>query len=112
MLKNQNQGGAGDRVPSPNRELLEQTKLSRLPSLPKRQPFRLPDFDNTPTKSVAVVAVCAGCNTRLDIDDPIQLRLCGCRKCIGVFGRMSVAIEENEKRERQTLLEKFIGGAK
>ncbi len=31
MLNNQNQGGAGDRAPSTNRDLLKQSRLSRLP---------------------------------------------------------------------------------
>jgi hypothetical protein len=112
MLNNQNKEGAGDRVPSPNRELLEQTKLSRLPSLPQRMPFRLPDFNNTPTKAVVVVAVCAGCGGRLDSDDNFQQSIHGCRKCIGIYARIDAAIEESAKRKKKELLEKFAAEVK
>jgi hypothetical protein len=102
--------GADRRAPhSTRRDLLESSKLSRLP---QRTPFRLPDFDNTPTKSVAVVAVCAGCGGRLDRDDTLQIKFSGCRKCISVYGRLDAAREENAKRETRELLEKFAGGAK
>ena len=88
--------------------LLEQSKLSRLP---QRTPFRLPDFDNTPTKSVAVAAVCAGCNGRLDCDDNFQQSIQGCRRCIGIYARIDAAIEESAKRKKKELLKKFIGGS-
>ncbi len=91
------------------RELLDATKLSRLP---ERTPFRLPDFDNAPVKTVAVVAVCAGCNTRLDTDDKLQLKFSGCRKCFSVYGRLDAAREENAKRETRELLEKFAAKVK
>ncbi len=84
--------------------LLEQSKLSRLP---QRTPFRLPDFDNTPTNSVAAVAVCAGCNTRLDRDDNFQQSIQGCRKCIGIYTRIDAAIEESAQLKKKELLEKF-----
>lgn len=101
---NQQTGGAGDRVLSTNRDLLEQTKLS---SLPKRNSFRLPDFDNAPTNRVAAVAVCAGCGGRLDFEDTIQKKFSGCRKCISIYGRLDAAREENAKSETRELLEKF-----
>ncbi len=84
--------------------LLDQSRLSRLP---ERTPFRLPDFDNAPTKPIVVSAVCAGCNARLDPDDTLQLKFSGCRKCISVYGRLDAAREENAKRETRELLEKF-----
>lgn len=89
------------------RELLEQTKLSRLP---QRQPFSLPDLSspNAPT----VVAVCAGCSARLDRDDNFQQSIHGCRKCIGIYARIDAALEESAKRKKKELLEKFTGGAK
>ncbi len=90
--------------PNSRRELLEQSKLSRLP---ERKPFTLPDFDNTRTKSVVVVAVCAGCGARLDLEDTIQKKFSGCRKCISIYGRLDAAREENAKSETQELLEKF-----
>jgi hypothetical protein len=82
------------------RDLLERTKLSRL----------MPNFVNTPSKAAVVVAVCAGCNARLDVDDPIQKRFGGCRNCVGIFGRILVASEEAEKRQRRAILEKMAGG--
>jgi hypothetical protein len=104
-------GDAGNsRVQTPTARLLESTKLSRFPKLPTRSPFRLPDFDNAPTKTVAAVAaVCAGCNTRLDTDDTLQLKFSGCRKCVSIYGRLDAAREENAKRETRELLEKFAG---
>ncbi len=108
MLKNQKSGGAGDRVPSTNREILE---LSRLPKLPERKAFRLPDFENSPAQT-AITAACAGCGGRLDLEDSLQKRFSGCRKCISIYGRLEARSLETEKLERQAILEKFIGGAK
>ena len=90
------------------RELLESSKLSRLP---QRKPFRIPTFDNTPSKAT-VSAVCAGCDGKLDLTDSIQQRFNSCRKCVGIYGRVDAAREEIEKSERRQLLEKFVGGAK
>ncbi len=87
------------------RELLEKTKLSRLP---ERTPFRLPDFDNAPTKSVAAVAVCAGCNGRLDAGDNFQQSVMVCRKCLSHYAKIDAAIDEASKRKRKELLEKFV----
>jgi hypothetical protein len=91
------------------RDLLEQSKLSQLP---ERTPFRLPNFDNTPTNAVAVVAVCAGCNGRLDTDDNFQQSIHGCRQCIGIYARIDTAIEESAKRRKKALLEKFAAEVK
>ena len=88
------------------RELLEQTKLSRLPKLPTRPKFELPEFELSSVTRTA--AVCVGCNTRLDTDDTLQLKFSGCRKCISVYGRLDAAREENAKRETRQLLEKFV----
>ncbi len=86
------------------RDLLEASKLSRLPSLPRRELFTHNDAPPV------VVAVCAGCDKRLDVDDPIQKRFGGCRNCVGIFGRILVASEEAEKRQRRAILEKMAGG--
>lgn len=88
--------------------LLEQSKLSRLP---ERKPFTLSDVP-FPQKATVVVAVCAGCNTRLDTDDRLQMKFSGCRKCISVYGRLDAAREENAKRETRELLEKFAAEVK
>ncbi len=69
----------------------------------------MPDFDNTPTSHVAV-AVCAGCNARLDTDDTLELKFEGCRKCIGIYGRLDARREENSRRETRELLKKMIAG--
>jgi hypothetical protein len=78
------------------RDLLEATKLSRV----------MPDFDNTPSKTV-VAAVCAGCGGLLNTDDTLQLKFSGCRKCISIFARIDAAIDEASKRKRRELLERF-----
>jgi hypothetical protein len=92
------------------RELLDATKLSRLP---ERAPLCLSDFDNTPTGiPVVVSAVCAGCDSRLDADDNFQQSIHGCRKCIGIYTRIDAAIEDSAQRKKKELFEKFAGGAK
>ncbi len=80
------------------RELLEQTKLSRLP---ERRPF--------PPKASAV---CVGCGVRLDLFDPVQIAFRGCRKCLGIYSRLDAAFEENEKRNKKELLERFAAEVK
>ncbi len=109
MLRNQNQGGADDRVPSANQDLLEQSRLSRLP---ERKPFRLPTFENAPSSKTTVSVVCAGCDGKVDLNDSIQQRFNSCRKCISIYGRVNVAREEIEKSERRQLLERFAAEGK
>ncbi len=91
------------------RELLEQSKLSRLP---QRQPFRSPDDDNAPTNAVVVVAVCAACGSRLDPDDNLQMRFSGCFKCVLIYSKLDAAFDESSNRRKKELLEKFAGGVK
>ncbi len=89
--------GANSRAhPSSRRDLLEQSKLSRLP---QRKPF--------PPKTSAV---CVGCDVRLDLFDPVQMAIQACRKCIGIYGKLGAAFDEKEKRERRETLERFTGG--
>ncbi|MBA3335404.1 MAG: hypothetical protein H0T08_07325 [Acidobacteria bacterium] len=107
MLRNQNQEGAGDRVPSA-RDLLEQSRLSHLPP---RAPFQLPTIENAPSLKTTVSAVCAGCDGKLDPTDSIQGRFNSCRKCVSIYGRVGAALEEKEKRERREMLEKLISAA-
>lgn len=83
-----------------NHELFESTRLSRLPKLPTRPKFELPN----------VVPVCVGCGGRLDRDDNFQQSIKSCRKCLGIYARLDTAIDEASKRKRQKLLERFIGG--
>lgn len=89
------------------REMLENSKLSRLPKLPTRNPFA----QNDATAPV-VRAVCAGCGGRLDVDDRIQITFTGCRRCIGIYGRLDAALDENSKRKKKEMLTKMVGGAK
>ncbi len=99
--------GADSRAPhSSRRDLLEQSKLSRLP---QRKPFT---FDNAPTSKTAVVAVCAGCGGKLDRDDAIQQRFCGCRQCVAIYGRLDAAADEHDKRKRRETLERFAAEVK
>jgi len=99
--------GAENRAHQSSRhDLLEQSKLSRLP---KRKPFA---FDNAPSPKTVIVTVCAGCGSKLDRDDAIQQRFSGCRQCVGIYGRLDAAADEHDKRKRRETLERFAGGAK
>jgi len=94
--------GADRRAPHPTRsDLLESTKLSRLP---QRTPF---SFDNVPNTTTATSVVCAGCGGKLDRDDNFQQSIHGCRKCIGIYARIDQAIEESAKRKKREMLERF-----
>ena len=84
------------------RDLLESTKLSRLP---ERKPFRLPVFESA-------VAACVNCAGRLDADDTIQQAVKVCRKCLVQYATIDAAIDEASKRKRREMLERFAGGAK
>lgn len=78
----------GDRS---RRELLEQTKLSRLPK------FELS------TKA----ADCVGCGGRLETDNDFQQSIKVCRKCLAHYAKIENAIDEASKRKRRELIEKF-----
>ncbi len=88
------------------RDLLEQSKLSRLP---QRKPF---SFDDVPSQKTGVFAVCAGCGGNLDRDDATQQRFNGCRKCVGIYGRLDAAADEYDKRKRKEMLERFAAEVK
>ncbi len=90
--------------------LFESTKLSRLPKLSTRSKFELPEFELS--SDTATADVCVGCGGRLDLDDAIQQRFCGCRQCVGIYGRLDAAADEHDKRKRRETLERFAGGAK
>jgi len=94
--------GADNRAPhSTRRDLLEQSKLSRLP---ERKPFA---FDNVPSSKTVIAAVCAGCGGNLDRDDAIQQKFSGCRRCVAIYGRLDAAADEHDKRKRRETLERF-----
>ena len=91
-------------------DLLEQSKLSRLPKLSTRPKFELPEFELSSVTATA--AVCVGCGGRLDGDNDFQQSIKVCRKCLAHYAKIDSAIDEASKRKRRELLEKFAGGAK
>jgi hypothetical protein len=89
------------------RNLLESTRLSRLPELPKRSKFQLPKFE-LPTKA----AVCVNCKAKLDeYNQPLKSANV-CRKCISVFTIVEAELDDADKRKRREMLERFVGGEK
>jgi hypothetical protein len=90
--------------------LLESTKLSRLPKLPTRPKFELPDFELS--SDTATAAVCVGCGGRLESDNDFQQQIKVCRRCLAHYAKIDEAIDEASKRKRRELLQKFAGGAK
>jgi hypothetical protein len=84
------------------RELLEKSKLSRLPELPKRTKLEIPDF-----APIQAAAVCVNCGGRLDPDDNIQQSVKVCRKCLTQYATIDAAIDEASKRKRKAMLEQF-----
>ncbi|HLM59876.1 MAG TPA: hypothetical protein VK308_03630 [Pyrinomonadaceae bacterium] len=103
MFRNSSEGGAGDRVPNSRRELFEQSKLSRLP---ERKTFKLPDF-SFEEKPTTARAACVGCGSAIDGDSPTQKAFSGCRKCVGIYGRLDAAYVENSERKKRETLERF-----
>jgi hypothetical protein len=91
-----------------NRDLLEASKLSRRPPLPKRNQ----SFDNAPTSRQAATTTCGGCGGRIDSLDHIQESIGACRQCICIYTKVEALFEHSEKRQRLELLEKFVGGAR
>ncbi len=88
--------------------LFESTKLSRLPKLPIRSKFELPNF--TPTSAAVVVFV--GCGGRIESDNEFLQSIAACRKCLGVYAVVLGAIEESEQRRRRETLERFVAEVK
>ncbi len=86
----------GDRS---RRELLENSKLSRLP---ERRAFTLPDFS-----AKSPVVVCVGCGAATDYADAIQKAFSGCRKCVGIYGRLDAAHADNADRDKREKLTRF-----
>ncbi len=82
------------------RELLDATKLSRLP---ERKPFTMPD---SPVSNAAASG-CLACGGRLDADDTIQQSVKVCRKCLTQYAVIDGAIDAASKRKRREMLEKF-----
>jgi hypothetical protein len=91
-----------------NHDLLEATKLSNRPPLPKRNQ----SFDNAPTARQAATTTCGGCGGRIDSLDHIQESIGACRQCICIYTKVEALFEHSEKRQRLELLEKFVGGVR
>lgn len=99
--------GANIRAPQlSRRDSFTQSKLSRLPKLPKRQAFTIPNFDREEKQSQKV-NVCVGCSGKVDAEDATQKSFNGCRKCVEIYGRLDQAFEENQKRKKRETLERF-----
>ncbi len=81
------------------RELLDATKLSRLP---ERKPFTMPELSDT-----KAAAGCVNCGGRLDADDAIQQSVKVCRRCLTQYATIDQAIDEASKRKRREMLERF-----
>jgi ribosomal protein L40E len=82
------------------KELIEKSKLSRLPERTNRPKFEMPNFSFQHD-------VCVNCGGRLDPDDNIQQSVKVCRKCLTQYAVIDAAIDEASKRKRQAMLEKF-----
>jgi hypothetical protein len=95
--------------PASRQSLLESTKLSRLPKLPPRSNFKLPDFE---LSSRPAVVVCVGCAGRLESDNDFQQQTKVCRKCLVHYAKIDEAIDEASKRKRREILERFVGGVR
>ncbi len=91
--------------PNSRRELLDSTRLSRMP---ERESFNLPDI---PFQKAAVV-VCVGCGGRLETDNEFQQSIRACRKCLAHYAKIEAAIDESAKRKKRELLEKFAAEVK
>jgi hypothetical protein len=89
----------------PRRNLLESTKLPRLPERAKFPKFEMPEFDLHSAPKPA--AICVNCKTKLDeLNQPLaHARVC--RKCICSFTTIEIELDEGEKRRRREMLEKF-----
>lgn len=84
------------------RELLDATKLSRLPERKPIKPFTLPDLSET-----KAAAGCVNCGGRLDPDDAIQQSVKVCRRCLTQYAVIDSAIDHAAKRKRREMFEKF-----
>ncbi len=84
------------------RELLDATKLSRLPERKPTKPFTLPDLSET-----IAAAGCVNCGGRLDPDDAIQQSVKVCRRCLTQYAVIDSAIDDAAKRKRREMLERF-----
>lgn len=64
-----------DRAASPTRNALEQTRLSRLPPIPRR-------------------GICENCRGRLDVGDEFQIAVGFCKPCLRTYAVVGVGVEK------------------
>ena len=88
--------------PASVRELLEKSKISRLP---KHKPYNLDAVSLSPTATA-----CVGCGGKLELDNDFQQKVKVCRKCLNQYAKVDLAIDEAAKLKRRELLEKIVGG--
>jgi len=95
-----NEEGADQRAPhSSRRDLLESSKLSRLP---QRKPFTLEGITFPKSK-----IVCVNCKTGLTNETDYLQSIRACRKCLGIYAVILGTIEESERLKRRETLERF-----
>ncbi len=83
-------GGAGiARAASPTRRLLEETRLSKLPTLPRR-------------------SLCANCGSSLDTTDQYQTTVKLCRGCLINYANIGVILETHTAQKIRKI---YQGGA-
>jgi hypothetical protein len=93
--------GADNRAQhSARRDLLEATKLSRLP---ERKPFSLDGISSHKQR-----LACVNCKTGLANETEFLQSIRACRKCLGVYVLVLQAIEAAEQRKRRETLERFV----
>ena len=69
-----------NRGASPTRNLLEQTRLSRLPTLPNRSP-------------------CENCGGKLNADDEFQSSVKLCRECLRNYANIGIILDRHAERK-------------
>lgn len=91
------------------REMLESTRLSRLPSLPKRRSFVMPKFEPPQVKVEDVPKVCANCNIRLTEDNQ-KTKANVCTTCVLVYTKIACEIDRTaDEKVKAAKLAKFGG---
>lgn len=86
------------------RELLERSKLSRLPSLPKRQMFH-----TNPQPAQETPNFCANCNVKLTQDNH-RIAANVCTKCAVIYAKIVGEIDRaSDEKLKAAKLQKFGG---
>jgi hypothetical protein len=104
-------------------ELLEKSRLSRLPSLKKYEPpkFEPPKFDGVPfpvrnpqpleQEKKSKTGECVNCDIKLPASDDFAQLVGVCRKCLGMHATVDSHLNDvADERSRQAKLQKLAGG--